>query len=733
MADPKRPAAAPHSQGKNKKKRIWLRVLAWTMSILLVLGLAGVGVIAYAYSTIEVPDPNSDFQTNTSFVYYADGKSKIGSFQVQNRQSITYEEMPQYVKDAVVAAENRTFWEDPGISVTGLFRAALGLVGISTGGTESGGGSTITQQYIKIMYLTQEKSFTRKAKEILLAAKIGQELTKEEILERYLNTVYFGRGAYGIQAAAQAYFNKSAAKLTLAESVALAAILNSPGNLDPANGDAEAADLLERYQYTLNGMVELGMITEAQKAEIYRTLPEFPEPKTNSQMGGTKGFLLSLVQKELLRAGFSEEEISGRGLKIVTTFDKAAQAAAVDAAKETALQAAGGDKKAAAKLHPALASIDNATGGVVALYGGPDYVKSQWNWATNPRPTGSTFKPYALAAALRNEWTLNDKLNGNTFTPDGDSRPVRNAGGANYGRITLQQATTKSVNTAYTDLVSQIENGPQEVVTAATDAGLPESTDWDPSNRIPLGRTEVSPLNQASAYSTFANQGVHRTPHVVAEVFDVQGRSIYAADTNGSQTIETDVAIDVTYALTKVTQDGTGYRASQLGYEVAGKTGTYYVADGGRSETRAVWFVGFTRQLTTAVMYVKGDQGTTDLGSGWFGSGWPLTTWLAYMRTAMDGKEHEGFDPPTVRVSTQTPTAKPSKTAEPATENPLPTETVPTEPVPTVTVPGEPTVPQPTQPTQPTETASVPSGQPTVTEGAQAAVDPGAQTVAAGP
>ena len=730
MANPKRAAVAAspkNTNPKGKKRRLWLRILAWTMSILLVLGLAGVGVIAYAYSTLELPDPNRDFQTNTSFVYYADGSAKIGSFQVQNRQSISYEEMPQYVKDAVVAAENRTFWEDPGISVTGLFRAALGLVGISTGGTESGGGSTITQQYIKIMYLTQEKSFTRKAKEILLAAKMGQELTKEQILEGYLNTVYFGRGAYGIQAAALAYFNKSAGKLTLAESVALAAILNSPGNLDPANGKTEAADLLERYQYTLNGMVELGMITESQKSEIYSSLPKFPEAKSSSQMGGTKGFLLSMVQKELLRAGFTEEEISGQGLKIVTTFDKAAQAAAVDAAQASALQAASGNKKAAAKLHPAIASIDNATGGVVALYGGADYVKSQWNWATNPRPTGSTFKPYALTAALRNEWTLNDKLNGNTFTPDGDSRPVRNAGGANYGRITLQTATTKSVNTAYTDLVSQIENGPEEVISAALDAGLPESTDWDPSNRIPLGRTEVSPLNQASAYSTFANQGVHRTPHVVAEVFDAQGRSIYATDTVGSPTIDTDIATDVTYALTKVTQDGTGYRASQLGYEVAGKTGTYYVGDNGRSETRAVWFVGFTKQISTAVMFVKGDQGTDDLGYGWYGSGWPLTTWLAYMKTAMDGMEHESFDPPTVRVSTQTPTAKPSKTKDPETVTPVPTETVPTEVVPSETVPVEPTEPPPT------ETVVPPTEQPVVTEGAAGVADVGAQTASASP
>ena len=348
------------------------------------------GAIGVAYATIKIPDPNADFRTNSTFVYYGDGKTRMGSFQVQNRQSIGYDQMPQYIKDAIVSAENRTFWTDPGISVSGLFRATLGLVGIAPENTTAtGGGSTITQQYIKIMYLTQEKTFSRKAKEVLLAAKIGQERSKEQILESYLNTVYFGRGTYGIEAAAQAYFAKPAAKLTLAQSVALAGIVNSPGNLDPANGDKQAADLLERYQYILNGMVELGTISEAQKAEIYSELPKFPKVATDSRMGGPKGFLLSLVQKELLAQGFTEEQINGGGYKVVTTFDADAQDAIVDAAQKMTLQAAG-STKSAKNLHAGMASIDNETGGVVALYGGPDFVKNSRNWATTTSPVGST-------------------------------------------------------------------------------------------------------------------------------------------------------------------------------------------------------------------------------------------------------------------------------------------------------------------------------------------------------
>ncbi len=717
MANPKRsagPRSVPKTNRKGRKKRsLWVRIPLWILSILLIVGVIGAGAVAYAYSTIKLPDPNSDFKTNTTFVYYNDGKTKLGSFQVQNRQSISYDQMPQYVKDAIVAAENRTFWTDPGVSATGLFRAGLGLVGLAPADvTASGGGSTITQQYIKIMYLTSEKSFSRKAKELLLAAKMGQTLSKQDILEGYLNTVYFGRGAYGVEAAAQAYFKKSASSLNLAQSVALAAIVNSPGNLDPANGKQQAADLLQRYQYTLNGMVDTNAITSAQRAEIYDKLPKFPKRVQDSTYGGPKGFLLTAVKNELLAKGFSESEINGGGLKVVTTFDSTLQDAAVSAAQKLTLQAAGGDKKAAKQLHAGLASIDNATGGVLALYGGPDFLANQWNWATNPRPTGSTFKTYAFATALANGWSFNDTLNGNSFTPKGDSVPVHNADG-NFGRITLQNALTHSVNSAFVDLVTQISDGPTQVQAMAEAAGLPSSGHWDLSNRIALGNTEVSPLNQAAAYSTFANQGLRRDAHTVADVFDASGTSAFQADTEGSQTVESDIATDVAYALTKVTQDGTGSRAAYLGYPVAGKTGTvgYGVkkktAYGTTTvrETRAAWFVGFTRQITTAVMYVKGKQGTGDLGRGFYGASWPLSTWLDYMKVAMDGKEKIAFDPPTKRPSTIAPKPKKTHTVK-ATPTPTPT------PSDTPTASETPTTEHTSEPNTPPST-SEPSTDPT--------------------
>jgi len=736
MAKPKRANSATRAaagggtganRGKGKRKRNpWLRALLWTLVSLLGIGLIGVGGIAYAYVTIQVPDENADFLTNTTSVYYADGKQKIGSFQVQNRQSIAYDQMPQYVKDAIVAGENKDFWTDPGISPTGLLRASLGLIGISPAdATATGGGSTITQQYIKVMYLTQEKTFTRKAKEILLAAKIGNELSKEDILGRYLNTVYFGRGAYGIQAAAQAYFKKNASKLDLGESVALAAIVNLPGRLDPATGDNAAADLLERYQYILNNMLTMGKITQSQHDDIYYTLPTFPEIQADSQFGGTKGYLLKMVEKEMLAKGFTDDQITGGGLKIVTTFDAKAQDAMTSSVEKGIKWVAQGTGVKANSLHPGMASIDNATGGVLAIYGGADYVKNNRNWATTTSRTGSTFKPYTLVAALRDGWTLSDTVSGNTLMLPGATKPITNAGGANYGRVNLLTATTKSINTAFVDLATHLTGGYESILQAANDAGVPTAEGWDAVPTATLGVPEVSPLYQAAGYSTFANEGVRRAPHVVAEVTDLQGRVLYQADTAGTQAIEPDIARDVTYALEHVAQDGTGSRAAALGYPVGGKTGTVYYTVNGKPITPAIWFVGFTKQITTAINFVRGDSGTESLGAKIYGSRWPAMTWLDYMQQVMNGKPKLDFAQPSGRVSTQSPS--PSNTPTP-TITPTITPTVPTTPTPTV--PNPPTTPTPTVPNPPvTPTApNPPATPPTAGGGAGGAAgktDPG--------
>ncbi len=574
------PSTRTSGQPARTTKSGWRRFFTWLGITVLALIVAGGAILGVAYATVKLPDPNADFQTNTSFVYYRDGKEKIGSFQIQNRQSLPYDKIPQNVRDAIVAGENRSFWTDPGFSVTGMTRAVLSVLR----GEDVVGGSTITQQYIKVLYLTQDKSYTRKFTEILLAAKMGNELSKEQILEGYLNTVYFGRGAYGVQAASLAFFNKPVARLNDAQAIALTAMANDPGNLDPSRGEKQAADLLQRYQYTINGMVEMGKLTDAQKARIYYELPKFPKVERDSRYGGPKGYLLNMVQDELRAKGFTDQQISGGGLNIVTTFDAQAQEAAVKAAQTITSQTAGGNTKKAAQLHAGLASIDVDSGGVIALYGGPDYLKGR-NWATTPRPTGSTFKPYALGTALSQGFTLNDILNGNSFVPPGGSRPVQNAGGQSYGPVTLQQATTHSINTAYVDLETNMKDGPRKTLEFAQEVGLPKAGGWDPVSVLPLGIPEVSPLSQASGYATFANGGKHVPAHVVAQVKDASGAVVYKADTDGKQVIDADVANDVAYALTHVVQDGTASRAGGMGFPIAGKTGTYYNrgADGGAS------------------------------------------------------------------------------------------------------------------------------------------------------
>ena len=256
---------------------------------LLLIGLVCVLVAAAGSSTSTRPPScrtrTRDFETNTSFVYYNDGEDELGRYaDPEPRRDPATTRCPQDVKDAVVAAENRTFWSDNGVDVKGIARAVFN----NASGNATQGASTITQQYIKILYLTQERSYTRKLKEAILSLKLGQQVSKQEILEGYLNTIYFGRGAYGIQAAAQAYFGKSAAELDLKESAALASIINNPSHFDPANGKDSKIALRERYRYVLDGMANTDDITDAEAAQAARKLPKFqPRPPTTGTAART--------------------------------------------------------------------------------------------------------------------------------------------------------------------------------------------------------------------------------------------------------------------------------------------------------------------------------------------------------------------------------------------------------------------------------------------------------------
>jgi membrane peptidoglycan carboxypeptidase len=657
MADPhwgpveQRPQRARARHKTTTLGRRWARRIFMTLGALTLLGMIGaIGVVVIAYTTTTRPDPNAEFDTATTFVYYNDGKSELGSFAIQNRTPLTFNKMPKTIKQAAIAAENRTFWTDPGISIRGMLRAGWMLAR----GGEMQGGSTITQQYIKILYLNSERTLTRKFKELLLAYKINKEMSKEEILAGYLNTIYFGHGAYGVQAASKEYFNIDAKKLTVPQAAFLATVVNNPTLYDPDDHDNRDR-ILSRYRYVIKSMAEMGNITPSQAAAYARKLPKFPKTPANQRYGGPKGFLLKMVERELEAAGFDPSQISGGGLKVITTFDKEAQQAAVEAAQKYTEQSAQAVGQKASKLHAALASVDVNSGEVIALYGGPNFVKNSRNWATTPRPTASTFKAYALAAGLKDGYSLLDTFNGNSFIPPGEPRPVRNEFSHQYGSaVNLIKATTDSINTAFVDLTSQMDNGPRKIMKLAQAAGAPKGAGWDNNYRIPLGTAEVSPLAQASAYATFANDGIAVADHVVREVRDRKGRVIYAAQPEKKRAVTENIAHDVTYALSNVVEQGTGRAVQTLDRPVAGKTGTKDRENAdGSSDVVSAWFVAYTRQISTAVMYVAGNDGNADLDtyarpgdSTFFGGTYPALTWASYMKVATNGQEVKEFPPP---------------------------------------------------------------------------------------
>ncbi len=345
-------------------------VLKWFAVTAIVGTLVLIGIFYFAYKNTTIPDANKAFEAQSTYVYYSGGKARIGRFAEQNRESIPLADIPQSMQDAAIAAEDRTFYTNSGIDPKGILRAAFS----NAQGNATQGASTITQQYVKILYLSQERTLSRKVKEAFLSLKVQQEKSKEAILEGYLNTIYFGRGAYGVQAASNAYFGHPAKKLTVPESAMLAAVLNSPSFLNPERGAEGRDDLIERYDYVLRGMVSMGTLDASEADRYYGKLPRLAKPKTNNLYGGQRGFMLTMVKEELIKLGFDESSISSGGLRVETTFTRKAMKAAEAGVLSERPQ---GLKK----LHVATASVDVQTGGLIGFYAGQNYLESQLNWA----------------------------------------------------------------------------------------------------------------------------------------------------------------------------------------------------------------------------------------------------------------------------------------------------------------------------------------------------------------
>jgi membrane peptidoglycan carboxypeptidase len=603
------------------------------------------------------------------------------------------------MQNAAIAAEDRTFYTNKGIDPKGILRAAFS----NAQGNATQGASTITQQYVKILYLSQERTLSRKAKEAFLSLKVQQQKSKEAILEGYLNTIYFGKGAYGVQAAANAYFGKPAKELEPDESAMLAAVLNSPNHLSSEDGQQA---LLERYDYVLDGMVSMGSL-DAAEADKYRgKLPRLRKGKAGDNYGGQRGFMLSMVKKELQQLGFGEEEISTAGLRVETTFTKKAMKAVEEGVLEER-------PEGLKKLHAAAASVDVQTGALIGFYAGQDYLKSQLNWARLGSSPGSTFKMFAIAAALKDGFALKDTFDGNAPYELPDGSEVGNQGegkGQSYGSsISLTTATQNSVNTAFIDLTLGMDDGPDKIVKTAVDMGIPRNAPGlEPNTGVALGSATISPIDMANSYATVANGGVRHDWFTVKKVTRASdGEVLYKAPRKTKRALSEDIASDVSYALQQTVQDGTASKARDLGRPAAGKTGT---ATNAQENVSSSWFVGYTPQVSTAVLYArgKGNEALNGYLPTFYGGDYPAATWTSVMQRLMDGVDVEEFPEPAF-VDGEAPTQGHAPYTPPPSPQPSPEPEPQDKPKPKPKPEPKPSPTPPSKPTPPPSTAPAPS------------------------
>ena len=678
--------------GKGKIHR-WIPSWRFVLGVFLLGVLSTVGAFMWAYNTIKVPKPSEFALAQSSTVYYADGTTEMGKFAEINRQSVDASTLPDYVGNAVVASEDRSFYSNKGVDPKGIARA---LVNNLRGG-DTQGASTLTQQYVKNYYVDTTSSYSGKFKQAIMAIKIDREKPKKEILGDYLNTVYYGRGAYGIEAASQAFFGHPAKDMKPSEAALLAGILPSPSAWDPAENPKKAQ---ERWGRVLQFMLDDGYITQAQYNEAkQKGMPDVKESQTKQIYAGTNGYLLQMVRAELeTKAKVSPEQIDTGGFKIVTTINQKDQEAAVKAVDSL-------PPGASPNLRKALVSIDPKTGGLLALYGGEDYLTSQVNTSTDAiAQAGSTFKPFALVAALENGWSLDSGYPATSpMTIEGHE--FQNFKNVSLKWASLTQATEQSLNTPYLQLNQELLNAPalqdQKGVTAkvANRAGYPENTEGlkTPEQRMlvqnVLGSASPHTIDIATAYSTFASQGIRHDTHIVASLKNPDGTDRYAADTKGHREFDEDVMADTTYALQQVVSGPNGSAdkvAAQMDRPVAAKTGS-------SSDNKSAQFVGFTPQVVTAVtLYQSGTDGSEESIEPWgeyeeiTGSTYPADIFINYMNVAHEGLEVEKFPAPAELLATRGGTAP--QTAKPTGE---PEE----EATATPTAPPEATAPPTQQPT----------------------------------
>ncbi len=638
----KRAEPQRRSHRKNSKNKRGLGCLAAFLVVAIIMVAVPATLFTIAYSRAVVPEPSELTNAQISTIFASDGKTELARLVPPegNRRQIDLDAVPDHVETAVLAAEDREFWTNSGFSVTGFARAAIGQL---TGNDSAGGGSTITQQYVKNTLVGDERSYERKLRELVYSVKMTNEWSKEQILNAYLNTVYFGRNAYGIEAASQAYFKKPAKKLSVSEGALLAALIQTPSQLDPwANKERSVA----RWNYVMDGLVEMGAITQEERAK--QKFPQTRNPAKYSaytEATGPNGLIKNRVIDELEHIGITEDDVTNRGLQITTTIDMNVQNATLDAVD-------GNLSRLQEDARAASVSIDPATGAVRGYYGGND--AGGWDYANAPMQTGSTFKIMTLAAALQQGISLDTGYSSAPVTLPGNI-PVQNVEGYDCGFCSIKEALKWSHNTSFIRLQDDLKNKMQDTADMAHALGVAPSlpsiektlteNGKPPYEGIVLGQYPSRPVDMATAMATLTNKGVWHETHFVQKVETVNGDVLFEREEPaGQRRVSAQVAGNVLEAMKPIAAYSNGALAD--GRESAAKTGTSQLGDTGNN--RDAWMVGSTPQLASAVWVGTADNKSAifnEWGGIMYGSQSPTQIWKQTLDNALAGQEMIPFEP----------------------------------------------------------------------------------------
>ena len=601
--------------------------------------LVAFGICGLLFVIGRVPLPAAGAQAQTTILTDSSGARLASLDSGEDRVAVPLDQVPDVLVDAVLAVEDRKFFEHQGLDPGSIIRATWADI---RGKGSLQGGSTITQQYAKTAYVGRERSLWRKLREAIVAVKLERKFDKAEILERYLNAIYFGRGAYGVQAGSRAWFGKDVTEIGLREAAYLAGLIRSP---ERADFDKNREEALRRRNSTLTSMENAGFIepaerkaAEAEPLEAYVVDHLAQEPSVVGAGQGTNYFV-EYVRKQLTER-FGEAAVYSGGLRVRTTLDLSMQAQAFDAVYGTLDRL---DDPAGA-----LVAVDD-TGAIRAMVGGRDWNESKVNLAVGKegggqgRQPGSTFKPFLLAETVRQGYTPESALQGpaKIVIPGADAGkpwPVSNFEDQAFGAINLIDATRNSVNTVYAQLVDII--GPEAMADMARDLGV--TSELSPVHSLVLGTSEVSVLEMARAFATFATRGERVDAHAILEVTTADGRVLEKANTQRTRVLDQHDADIVNFALTQVIERGTGTGA-RFGKPAAGKTGT-------TQEFGDAWFVGYTPKLSTAVWmgYPEGaSRRMIDVrGQKVTGGSFPATIFRRFMAQATKGHDAQRFPRP---------------------------------------------------------------------------------------